>query len=220
MGKQWLNAFSVMVLLAGCGDDDTMAKDGGGTDAGVTVRDGGSRDAGESHFGSPCMRDGDCGRRLFCDPEVDLSFPADNLPPGERTVPSAAFPGGMCTPVPAAQYTGMGDSCDPTLPRASQGCGTDGVCVAVSSISNSRWLRAARIAIPQLRRTSAAVSATAAISSSRPAPKAASRMKSAGCSCSTTTAMGCRTPSPMTTPPRRHAIQIRSAACTKERAAE
>lgn len=136
MAKRWLRVFWAVVLLAGCDDGGSLPKDGG-ADSGSLLRDAGDGGSdsgsgnGKSSFGSRCAHDTDCGR-LFCDSEIDLSFSADNLPAGESTVPQFAFPGGICTPVPAAPYTGMGDSCDPTLPQASQGCGTDGVCVPVS----------------------------------------------------------------------------------------
>src|SRR5436190_7156153 len=84
VAKRWLRVFWAVVLLAGCDDGGSLPKDGG-ADAGSLLRDGGggSGDAGsnKSKFGARCAHDADCGR-LFCDPEIDLSFPADNLPPG------------------------------------------------------------------------------------------------------------------------------------------
>jgi hypothetical protein len=150
MGKLGLTVFgAAVVLLAACGDDDAAPKKDGGADGGIGLRDGGGDgggvrgDGGPAHFGSACKRDGDCGAKLSCDTEVDVSFTASNLPAGERQVRSFVFPGGVCTPIPAAAFTGMGDSCDPTVPRAAQGCGSDGVCVGVS-VDQQQQLAACR----------------------------------------------------------------------------
>jgi hypothetical protein len=121
------------VAIVGCGTSDRFAD--GGVDGGPDAGDGAVADSGEPSstlFGDPCTRASDCGRGLFCDMEVDLSYPARGLPPGEEVLASA-FPGGVCTPVPAAPYDPEGlSSCDPLAPVTHQGCGRRGVCVEVS----------------------------------------------------------------------------------------
>src|SRR4029077_11921425 len=95
-------------------------------------------DAGAVHLGAACKKTADCGRGLVCDQDVDNSFPADNLPPGVKQVSSSAFPGGSCTPTPAAAFDPNGvKSCDPTVPQAQQGCGEGGVCISLSVGSNT-----------------------------------------------------------------------------------
>lgn len=130
-GRHWITLASVLVLVAGfaCSDRDSMndAGDGG------SGRDGGDEPGGGSapRFGAACERNADCGSDLFCDEEIDLSYPADDLP-GAREVVSSVFPGGICTPVPAAPYDPSGErSCDPLAPLTNQGCGRDGQCVIV-----------------------------------------------------------------------------------------
>jgi hypothetical protein len=124
----------VAALLVGCGSDDDASGDGGARDGGADAATGDAAAEGTGHaFGEGCEGTDDCAPRLFCDREVDQSFDADDLPPGTAQVPSSAFPGGVCTRLPAAPYddTGSGGSCDPSLAAGEQGCGADGVCVAV-----------------------------------------------------------------------------------------
>jgi hypothetical protein len=129
-------------LLLGCGDNGLpKGRDGGSDggesdastkDAGRSKRDAGSMGGGK--FGAACKKTADCGRALFCDTEIDTSFAAQNLPAGAKQVMTSAFPGGVCTPVPAAAYDPNGvRSCDPLLPQAAQGCGANGSCVGIQT---------------------------------------------------------------------------------------
>lgn len=136
----WLLVLGASALLSSCGDSGLPKHGDGGADGGASaggLADGGGtvhRDAGMSaaHFGSPCKKTADCGRALFCDQEIDTSFPADKLPPGTKDVPQSVFPGGLCSPMPAAVYDPKGvKSCNPGAPKAQQGCGSDGTCIAV-----------------------------------------------------------------------------------------
>ena len=133
LGKLWVRVLCGAVLLGGCSSDDAPTDAGAHADAAV---DGGSAggSGGSGHaFGQSCKETSDCDPKLFCDREIDLSYDAENLPPDSTKVAQSAFPGGVCTPLPAAPFdsTGAGDSCDPTVPLASQGCGDDGACVSV-----------------------------------------------------------------------------------------
>ncbi|MGD8860833.1 MAG: hypothetical protein PVI30_12555 [Myxococcales bacterium] len=122
------------LLLAACSTSDRLADAGvdGGMPDGGSGGDGDGDGAG-GEFGAGCESTAECADGLFCDEEIDLSFPADGLPPGVDDVPSSAFPGGLCTPFPASGYDPTGeDSCDPLAPVGAQGCGDDGVCIALT----------------------------------------------------------------------------------------
>jgi hypothetical protein len=132
-GKLWVRVLCAAALLGGCGDD-APADAGGAADAAVDAGGGAGAPGASGHaFGESCSSSADCDSRLFCDTEVDTSYDAENLPPDSEQVARSAFPGGVCTPLPAAPYdaTGSGDSCDPFVPLAAQGCGDDGTCVPV-----------------------------------------------------------------------------------------
>jgi hypothetical protein len=134
--NDWAKVGCAAMLLAACSSSTGASSkaDGGAGDGGAARADGGTSARGDAsvRLGSACKKDADCGRALFCDPEVDTSITASNLPAGVKKVPSSAFPGGSCTPQPAATYDPNGvRSCDPLAPGSQQGCGSDGACVAV-----------------------------------------------------------------------------------------
>ncbi len=134
-------AVLVLALATFCGCSSSTsssskgAKDGGAEDGGAGSGGGGQggSNAAGGALGAACEKSSDCASGLSCDQEVDNSYPADNLPPGVKEVPSKAYPGGSCTPVPAGAYDPNGvRSCDPLAAQPQQGCGSDGACVAVS----------------------------------------------------------------------------------------
>jgi len=139
--KLWV-ALGCAALLLACSSSSskTSAKKGAGEDAGTndaggSAGKGGAAGSGATGgaFGARCTKAADCMKGLSCDQEVDTSYRADNLPAGRTEVPSTAYPGGSCTPVPSATFDPNGvKSCDPTQPQASQGCGSNGACVVVS----------------------------------------------------------------------------------------
>ena len=149
MGKSWVRLGWVVFLVAAC-DGGGAALDGGtdgGSDASVADAGDAGAAAGKPRIGSACTSDKQCGSKLFCDRVIDVSFGADNLPRGVDEVPSELFPGGSCTPVPSAPAgsgTAGADTCDPTLPQASQGCGSDGVCDVLSVDSQTTLLACRR----------------------------------------------------------------------------
>jgi hypothetical protein len=123
-------------LLWACSSSTSGSKhkDAGSQDAGARG-DGGGAGSGAAKagvFGAACKKAADCGKGLSCDPEVDNSIKAQGLPAGMKQVASSSYPGGSCTPVPAAAFDPNGvRSCNPLLPQAQQGCGADGACVTV-----------------------------------------------------------------------------------------
>jgi hypothetical protein len=131
----------LLVSLGACSDDDAVAGGDAGPDAGAsTESDGGGfiRNRGDTAFGGPCKSDSDCDVGLSCDREVELSFDAEGLPPGTRSIIASRFPNGVCTPIAAAPYDPSAfSSCFPGAPRDEQGCGDTGECVGVSVADES-----------------------------------------------------------------------------------
>lgn len=99
----------------------------GGMEPGDGDGDGDGQSADGPGLGEACEANTDCAAGLACDRELGLAIDVDGLPDGEDQLPQVLFPGGSCTPNALAPYSMT--SCDPLMPRMSQGCGEDGVCV-------------------------------------------------------------------------------------------
>jgi hypothetical protein len=140
--RLWIACACTLLIGSACETSNRFDDAGTGpADGGEPNVDGGPSDNGSgSRFGAACERTSDCGRNLFCDQEIDQSYDAENLPSGTPNVLQKVFPGGMCTPLPAAVYDPSGvESCDPLGPPAHQGCGQDGQCVVVG-IDGETWV--------------------------------------------------------------------------------
>lgn len=144
----WAYCLVACVVVVGCSTEDRFhpnpdagAAGGGGSkpSAGSGGRAQASAGSGGSsaptNLGAACMSDSDCGK-LLCDREIKQSVNVSGAPNGGQ-VDFSLFPGGSCTPVPLAAFdsTGSGRSCDPTEPRGSQGCSSEGVCL-VENVQN------------------------------------------------------------------------------------
>jgi hypothetical protein len=126
-----LAALALLLPLGGCSVSDNFDDAGTADDAG-----GGSGGAGggdeNGAIGTHCESDDDCSASDFCDEEIALVSAVPGLPNGIDDLPSAIFPGGSCTPIPAAPYDPTGvDSCDPLLAPGQQGCGSEGLCMTL-----------------------------------------------------------------------------------------
>lgn len=121
--------------LGACSVSDHFSDDGGVAED-ASGGSGGSGDGdgdGEGNVGTRCESDDDCVGGYACDQEIALVSTVPGLPNGIEDLPSAIFPGGSCTPIPAAPYDPNGlDSCDPLAPVTQQGCGPDGVCDVIT----------------------------------------------------------------------------------------
>jgi hypothetical protein len=119
-----------VALLFACGD--SSGSPDGGADAGPdgSAPDNGGGASG-NEVGQACDNDDDCAGDLSCDQEIDQTFPATRLPAGQSEVETSVFPGGSCTPIPAAPSDGITPSCYPFGPAALSGCGQGGACALV-----------------------------------------------------------------------------------------
>ena len=136
--------------VGGCGDDsdDAPADAGvagqaasGGSAAGSGGSAGRSNTAGRNASGTPqlgaaCTADADCAGGYVCDTELKQTERVPGAPGGQ--VENFLFGGGSCTPIRLGTYDQTGGrSCDPTEPRGSQGCGSNGVCTIVREVQSN-----------------------------------------------------------------------------------
>ena len=141
LGKSATLAICLFVVV-GCSTQDRFVSEpdagaagGGGT--GVRAGSGGGQAGGAGGsapdttlLGAACTGDSDCGK-LLCDREIKQQFMVSGAPDGQLDF--SLFPGGSCTPLPLATFDPTnGTSCDPTEPRGSQGCGSEGACLIES----------------------------------------------------------------------------------------
>lgn len=143
----WLASALCMgaTFVGACGDDshDGQTADGGvagGAGRAAAGSGGGSagrKATGTAQLGAACKTDADCAGGYVCDVEIKQTEKVPGAPSG--SVDNVVFSGGSCTPIKLATYdqTGSGRSCDPTQPRGSQGCGSDGQCAVVREVQSN-----------------------------------------------------------------------------------
>lgn len=140
----WVFALCMLATAGAgaCGDDgnsgakDTDAGAAGAPSAAGSGGASGAKASGSPQLGAACTKDTDCAGGYVCDTELKLSEKVAGAPGGQ--VDHYAFAGGSCTPIRLATYDQTGGrSCDPTEPRGSQGCGTDGTCTVVQEVQSN-----------------------------------------------------------------------------------